>query len=218
MPFTDYAELQAAVADWIARPDLAIAIEDFIYLAETKMQHQLQMPHEAKATSGTNFVASQDWIPLPADCLEPRHLEIATETIRKVNIVSLDKLKDVKQNSDATYPIAACVHGMSGGTVQLLLAPTPGGTDPYVLYYWAGLTRLATTSTNWLLTNHGGLYLYGALVEALPYIGEHEKAGYWKAEYMGALRDAKKQLFRMRTGGGPLRVRPDIQATGGGFR
>ena len=37
MPFANYTELQAAVADWLNRTDLSSRIVDFIALAESKM-------------------------------------------------------------------------------------------------------------------------------------------------------------------------------------
>jgi hypothetical protein len=59
------------------------------------------------------------------------------------------------------------------------LAPTPNQDLDVEIVYRANLPALASTSTNWLLTLAPDLYLYGALLEASPYIQNDERLGVW---------------------------------------
>ena len=43
MALTTYAELQTAVANYLARTDLTSQIPDFIYIAETRLRRQLRI-------------------------------------------------------------------------------------------------------------------------------------------------------------------------------
>jgi hypothetical protein len=207
MPFTNYPELQAAVADWLDRPDLEAQIKDFIRLAEIRVQRTLKMRVVESKTSGTNMVADQEYIVLPTDCVEPYYLRIDTSPIREVEIVSLDKLATVKQNKAGLgYPIAGAVHG-----VNMELAPAPGDTHAYTLYYLAGVTALTDAApTNTLLTNYPDLLLYGALVVAGPFVGTDERVKDWLGLWTEAATGAKRQDARAKAGGGPLRMRPDV--------
>src|SRR5258708_28646299 len=50
------------------------------------------------------------------------------------------------------------------------------------LEYYAKIPSLSnSTPTNWLLTSHPDLYLFGSLVETNMYAVDTERAGLWKA-------------------------------------
>jgi len=45
---------------------------------------------------------------------------------------------------------------------------------------------IATDATNWLLTNHPGVYLYGSLIEAEPYLVNDTRIKLWASLYKDA--------------------------------
>ncbi len=74
---TDYATLQAAVADYLNREDLTTQIQTFIQLAEAKFNRELRVRDmlirsEASSTEG--------YIPMPADFLQEYSLKLETPT------------------------------------------------------------------------------------------------------------------------------------------
>lgn len=209
MAFTNYEELQASVAEWLARTDLQSNIVDFIRLAEIRAQQELHLRFTQTELIST-LTAGQDFLTWPDDLLEPIDLIILTDPRRHIEIVNKQSLEDVRQRITTDSPIA----GYNRGLV-IELAPTPKAADPYELIYWAGvpaLTNTAPANVNWLLTNAPNLLLYGALLESAPFLGDDARLQTWEHMYDRAITFVRRQEFRARLGGGPLRVRPDVVA------
>jgi hypothetical protein len=58
------------------------------------------------------------------------------------------------------------------------------GSEEYALTYWAGVPALSdSATTNWLLTREPGVYLYGALIEASPYLADDSRVMVWAAQF-----------------------------------
>ena len=89
----------------------------------------------------------------------------------------------------------------------LFLGPTPDTAYDIELYYYARLDPLATTATNWLLTNHPMVYLAGAMCEACMYLMDTDKVALWDSRYRAevkALQDTDDEALRS---GSAMRVR-----------
>lgn len=207
MAFANYEELAAGIASWLSRPDLDDVIPDFIRLAELNIQRKLNLRGKDTKATGT-FTIGQDFINAPSDLLEPVYLRINSNPLGKVEVVTLEKLADVRQNAGHALPIAMAVVGT---TIEL--APVPQSATGYTLYYRAGVPALSPVApTNWLLTAYPDLYLYGALVESAPYLRNDARILLWKGIFDDKFAGVKRQEWRARTGGGPLRIRPDVFA------
>lgn len=61
---------------------------------------------------------------------------------------------------------------------------------------------------NWLIQREPGLYLYGALLEASPYLGDDAKATVWVAQYQDILKGMQVEDDRARYGNSPSMVAP----------
>jgi hypothetical protein len=62
------------------------------------------------------------------------------------------------------------------------------GSEDYALTYWTAVPALSdSATTNWLLTREPGLYLYGALIEASPYLMDDARALIWSAQFKSIL-------------------------------
>ena len=86
MALTTYAELKAAIASWLPRSDLTTPIPDFIYLAEKDIEQRLRL-NDGASVAGT-LTAAQDYLDLPADCLEVIHFRLETDPIRELDETS----------------------------------------------------------------------------------------------------------------------------------
>lgn len=209
--FENYDALKDAIADWLARDDLAFRIPDFIRLAELRTQRRtkLRLRFTSKKLTST-LVADQDFIDLPTDLGEIRDFWITGITPeRNISIVSMQKLNDVRANDTGGQPTAGSIV-----TNTLELGPQPDSNYAYVLtYYTAGITALSETNTsNWLLLNAPDCLLHGALYYAADYLGDKEMKAEKFQEWQSAADEVRIQEWHARLGGGMLRMRPDAFA------
>ncbi|NBW12490.1 MAG: hypothetical protein EBR82_31110 [Caulobacteraceae bacterium] len=70
------------------------------------------------------------------------------------------------------------------GANNFYLGPTPDQNYTGIIAYWEELEYLSVSNqTNWLTDNAGELLLYGALVEAMPYLVDDGRFDTWKKMY-----------------------------------
>jgi hypothetical protein len=212
-----YEKLVETVADWLGRNDLAQRIPDFIRLTEADLSRSLNLRAQETSKDGT-LVADQDWIPMPDDLQVLRQLKINSNPLNLVNIVSIDAFQSIAQEYvSGTRTMAGCMIGD-----RMYLSPAPGTAETYTLYYLARLMPLSpSNSTNRILKDAPDALLYGSLMHSAPYIGDDQRAQMWSTLYGQFKEDYRRLEWRSRTGGGPLRIRPDQSvddrhSTGGG--
>ena len=66
MAITTYTDLQAGIANFLARSDLSAQIPDFITLAEARLSRELETRSQEKR-SVANLVVGDEYIYLPSD-------------------------------------------------------------------------------------------------------------------------------------------------------
>jgi len=204
--FSNYGELLEHVEDWLVRPDLSDEIPALIYLAEIRVQQDLKMPSIHAETTG-NLSTSNDYISLPADCLELEFFGVpGNSPPSQIEIVPQSTWERVKYQYLGSGTIKC-------GTVigkRLYLAGAPTAASEYKLTYRSGIEHLSTTNTTSdLLTYDPNLLLYATLLESAPFVGDDQRLQTWGQLYEDRRKTKRKSLFRLRTGGGPLRTRPD---------
>jgi hypothetical protein len=88
------------------------------------------------------------------------------------------------------------------------LLPIPDSTYTAELIYYAKLSKLsASTSTNWLLAQAPDVYLYGALLQAAPYLQDDARIQVWVSLYERGLQDLQVADDRGATSGGSLKAK-----------
>ena len=86
--------------------------------------------------------------------------------------------------------------------------PTPDGAYSAILMYYAKIPTLSDSNeTNWLLTHHPDIYLYGALLHSAPYLKEDERAQTWAALYTAAVMRVNNASSKSTTSGSGLRLK-----------
>jgi hypothetical protein len=187
MAITTYAELVTAIGSWTHRSDLASIAPDFIMLAEQRIYHGSEDPEMPSPPLRIRLMeerdtgtASNGLISIPTGYLETIVLKTAVngESFRL----------EYKPPSDNAY-----YQGQSGNArfysrvnEGIYVGPqTAAYTHDYYKRFDA-LTVSATTNT--LLTNYPHLYLYGCLVEAMPYIGKDARLSLWYRMFNASLR------------------------------
>jgi hypothetical protein len=76
--------------------------------------------------------------------------------------------------------------------------------------YYKALPALSANSTNWLLTAHPDVYLYGSLMQAAPYLKNDERLAVWGSLYTASIADLNQSSDRAEVSGGPLVMRATL--------
>jgi len=203
MAIDTYTNLKTAIGDWLNRDDLSAVIPTFITLAEAGMERVLrtrQMMTRATATIDTQYSA------VPADFLEINTIKITSTT--PIQPLVFYRREDLDAN-DALISSAAGkpkYFGVSGN--QIRVSPAPDGSYTAELDYYAKIDKLSdSVASNWILASHPDAYLYGALMQAAPYLKDDERVGIWTTLYAAAVEAMKQADERSATSGGALNVR-----------
>lgn len=192
----DYASLQSSIANWLARADLESAIPGFIALAEARINRALYVRERLREESGTS---ANGVIPVPADLDRVLALQVSRGA-------AWVPLSPVPANDLRRDDGIAVGYSVVGDEIRLT-----GGQDArYSLAYYARIPALSdTNSTNWLLAKEPGLYLYGALIEATPYIRDDERTMIWGTQFQMILDDCMTRDDYARFGNAPAMRGPD---------
>jgi hypothetical protein len=208
MALSTYSDLQTSISNFLHRADLASVIPDFIALAEADIYRRLRV--SAMENSGSTTLSAET-LALPTGFRELR--EIYIDTNPRVDLAFMPAMKmDQLYGGVSGTPRFYCV---VGNTFKFAPVPDSSYTIDYV--YYAAFDPLSTTSTNWLLTNHPDIFLYGSLMQSAPYIQNDERLKVWSALYEKGLEKAyiedQKKIYS-----GPMEMRSDVYASDVSYR
>lgn len=201
----DYTSLVDKIKLWLDRgSDLDAMIPTFIALIEPYLNRELRTP-DMEAVSF--LVVTSDPLPLPADCLAVRSLSMLG---RPLDVMSPGELALAYSGPAGFYSGCPQAYAITGGTV--MIAPLSTGTASLV--YWQRIPALsAAAPSNWLLTDHPDVYLYGALAQAEGYIENPERAAQWTSLFDAAVGSLVTAAGKARWAG-PIRARAMNQICG----
>jgi hypothetical protein len=199
MALDTFAGLKATIADYLNRDDLTAIIPSFITIAEAKFNRKLrtrQMIKRAEGQIETAFFA------YPADWLQAKEFQLNTNPIVRLQFVTEAYGDELKANRYVS--IGQPAYYTITGT-QLEFIPTPDSTYSAELTYYAKIPALSDANTsNWLLAYAPDLYLYGALLEAAPYLKDDERLAVWSQMYINSLGDIEVADQRASVSSTPL--------------
>jgi hypothetical protein len=176
MSLTDYAGLQASIASWLMRDDLTAAIPDFISLAEADMNNRLRL--RAMLTTASMDATGGA---LPGDCLAVRSVELA-------DYGHLGFASDAETAQFAVGYRGGAARWFSIDGDTLVVSPTQVGDGTVTLRYYARIPALSDSNTsNHVLAASPGIYLYGSLLQAAPYLLDDARMQTWGTLYTQAL-------------------------------
>jgi len=202
MALDTYANLQTSVGDFLNRDDLTSVIPDFITLAEADFGQKISHWRMEKRSNATT---SAQFMDVPSDFLEPIRLGSDTQNEHRIEFTSSAEMAQMRENTTDTAGIPR-FWTFTDGKIELY--PTPDTTYTMELVYLASITALSdSNTTNWVLTNHPNVYLYGALVQSAPYLQADERTSVWAAMYQTALDGIAVSDMRGRSGGSGLKMR-----------
>jgi hypothetical protein len=178
MPLSSYSALQTSIVSWANRlGDLtfAQAVPDFIGLAEARLNRSLRLlEQEASATIPlTDGVGD-----LPDDYLQYRSATFGG---------------NVLDYYDPQWAAGMDLSGSPSGfaIIGKEIKVYPSGSGNLTLSYFQAIPPLAENATNWVLEGYPSLYLYGALLEAAPFLQDDDRLATWGELFARALNEAK---------------------------
>jgi hypothetical protein len=200
---SNYAELVASIGAWLDRDDLNDMAPDFIKLLESRLNRILRVPEmeASEELTATDGVAT-----LPTDWLQIRHVYWNGDIDSEIVPVPLSTIR--RDYPLGSYTGRPQVYAVVGGAIHL--APLPGSeSGDLTLHYYEKIPALTSDDdTNWLLTSHPDIYLWGSLIMAELYGWNDERLPLIKSAWDEAIEELKGQGVSKHHGGGPLFPRP----------
>ena len=206
MALGTFTELKDALADWLDRSDLTDRIPDFITLAEARLNRDVRIrPMEVRSSMETT--AGQRYFNLPGGYLQMRNMQINSNPITPLEYITPEML-DRLYGSDTTGKPKA--YTLIGDEIQL--APIPDSDYTVEMAFYEKFTPLGdgtsgTTTSNWLTLNAPDVLLYGALLEAEPFIKNDERVNLWINAYNSAITRIQDTDTKDRHSGSAMRIR-----------
>jgi hypothetical protein len=196
MAITTYAELQAAIGNWLDHGLFAARTPEFIALFEAAANRRLRVREQEISTTLTPSAGA---VALPADYLTWRRLTWTGSTRVELQYVHPSYLQ-------AAYPSAPSgvprVFTIEGSTLKI----RPLDTAPLEFDYFQKIPALSDSApANWLLAAHPDLYLFGSLVEAEMFGINDQRAPLWKAR-RDEIFDEIEKLGNKTRGAGAVRA------------
>ena len=184
MALDTFSGLKTTIADYLNRDDLTSIIPSFITVAEAKFNRKLrvrQMVKRATAAIDTQYFA------FPTDFLQAKELQLNTNPITYLDYVTQNQ-GDYSSANEYISVVKPVKYTIIGTQIQVI--PTPDTSYTGELTYYGKIPALSDSNTsNWLLAYAPDLYLYGALLEATPYLKDDERLATWSTLYANSLGD-----------------------------
>lgn len=182
----NYIQLKSAVADFLNRQDLTAVIPTFVTFCEADINRKLR---HRKMLARATAVLDEQYTTLPTDFLEAKNVQLNVEPPTSLKYVTLEHADLLRSGtySSAGQPKFYTILGSS-----LEAVPTPSIEYTIELAYYQEFAAFsADADTNWLLTSHPDIYVYGTLLHSAPYLKDDERIPVWVGLYEKALSDLK---------------------------
>lgn len=202
MALANYTDLQASVASWMNRTDLAAVIPDFVAITESKIARDLRLRNQLTQTT-LAVVASVREAALPTGWLEFDTVSIAGTPDSLCQYMTSEYL-------DAKFPDGSYAGKPAFFTIQgtsIVFGPLPDAAYTANASYYAAFGALATNSANWLLTNAPNVYLYGCLREGAFFTKDAAGAAQWDGLYKQEVKNLQDADDKANHSGSAPRVR-----------
>lgn len=213
MSITTNAQLEAKVADYLARTDLTSFIPDFIAGAETRIAFGSDEPFPSqalriRAMEAESTISVGATTSLPTGFLQMRSFYVTSGGTKKQ--LEQTSHEDLFRKWTGSTTGTPRFYALSGDNI--VLGPTPSSDTTYsaTMLYYKKFDPVATASpVPWLLTNAPMVYVYGALLEAAPFIRNDERLQVWSGLFQGLIGGLMRSDKRDRWGGSALAIRND---------
>ena len=206
MALTNYTTLKASIANWLNRSDLTDEIaDDFIVLTEADFNSKLRV---RKMVTQATVTVNAETASLPTDFLQVRDFYILSGSTKyPLRYMTPSQMDQTKGTSTTGIPQA---YTILGDTFRFM--PKPDATYTGYVNYYKKFTALSdSNTTNFILTNHPAIYLYGSLFHAANFLGGYnpQQVQTWQEMYATALERLELNDREDQFSGSPLQIRSE---------
>lgn len=203
---TGYTSLLTAVSDYLARGDLTTYLPNFVQNWEERFYRNPKnfgpWMEASYSTAMSNGVSA-----VPTGFLAWKLVYISMSPARRLTPVGLAQLHDdYPRNGGSGIPAFIARNGSN-----FEYGPYPSSNYTVAGSYYQKPTVLRSfasdAASHYLILNAPDLALYGALLEAHPFIKEDERVPLWAAAYDAAVSDYRALQKAQNFSGGPMQVR-----------
>ena len=187
MALANYSDLQASIADWLARDDLTSAIVDFIALGEARIYRELRV--RAMETTFSDTIAS-GVIALPSGYKELKNAYVDGSPTQKLSRKTAEWIySEYPSRSAEAKPVVIAREGSN-----FIFGPFPDSTYTIKGIYYKKLDPLSDSNpTNWLTDDNPDLILYASLLASQPYNMADDRLPVWSSLYKKAKATAQAE-------------------------
>ena len=212
MSLSNYSELKTAIANWLNRSDLTTEISsDFITLAEKDFNSKLRI--RKMIATNSSFTIDAETKALPTGFLQVRDFYILNGgTKYSLQYITPAQMDQVRGGSTSGQPSTFTILGDN-----FRFAPSPSSSYTGVLNYYKEFDPLSdSNTTNYILSNHPAIYLYGSLYHAANFLGgvDPQRLQQWQGMYSTAMERLERNDKEDQYGNAPLQQRSDVTVAG----
>lgn len=183
---TDYSTLVTAITDYLARSDLSSFVPNFLQNCQGKIYRTTRIRPAEAALSGT---ITAGVLACPTDYIALRYAYIDASPTGWLE----RSTPEVLLKSYSTRSASGRPKLIAREADNFIFGPFPDDTYSVVGIYYKLLPLLsASNATNWYVTNAPEVLLYGALLEAQPFLMNDKRMPTWQMLYDQALATVKE--------------------------
>lgn len=200
---TSYSTLLTEVANWLARSNLTADIPGFIQNWEERFYRNPKNYGNWMVSSLS--VSFSSTATVPADLITLRIAYLNGKSNRPLVPSSLEQVLMSYPRTSSGPPKWIARDG-----ANFVFGPAPDGTYTLNGSYYAKPDLLrdyaSDAAAHYLVVNAPDLLLYGALLEASPFIGEDTRIPLWASMYQTALADHQALMKAQNISGGSMQT------------
>ena len=161
-----YATLQADAASWLQRDDMTAVIQTCVRYATAALNRELASDPVPEMESRDTRELTSEYSGLPADFLRMR--AVMRSDNKELLYVTSQQMDEMEAAGAEVEPQVYTLEDL-----QLRVYPAPTALDPVTVTIscYEKIPELSASSdTNWLLSSHPDLYLWGTLLQARAWL------------------------------------------------
>lgn len=208
----NFQELQSSVASWLNRDNLTGIIPTFIRIAQLQLERnkRLELPYMHKESILT--ISNNYELTIPPNYKKPDYLFVVDSSGRRVTMNKVELrgawTRFPYQSSNLSIPV---IYATADGGSKFVVRPTPDTTYQYIFGYYAYSASLQNPEdTNWLTINAFDVLLYGALLQASPYLKSDDRIVTWGNLYSANVNDLIDTYKDEKHSGGYNQTTPSV--------
>lgn len=212
MALTTYSTLKTSIGNWLNRSDLSSPIQDdFIKLVEADFNAKLRIRQMEQQDDVT---ISSENVTVPTGFIAVRSFYILLTSVKyPLEYITPGNMNEIRGGSRTGRPRAYTIES-DNEVEKFRFGPRPDISYTGKLSYYKSFTSLSESNTsNWILANHPGIYLYGSLYHASNFLGglDQSQVQNWLQMYGTSMTRCENNDKQDSYGGAPVVQRTDVQ-------